>query len=95
MLPPGALRDETVYVTTDGRVVGPDDKDLGTVGSVTAALPGERVAWLGILPDGQVQSYGGHDIRQGLRAHGSARVGHHRAGRARILRRPPEPPVAI
>jgi len=50
----------------DGCVVGPDDQDLGTVGAVTASLPGERVAWLGILPDGQVQGYGGHDIRQGL-----------------------------
>jgi hypothetical protein len=50
----------------DGRVVGPDDQDLGLVGAVTASLPGQRVAWLGIQPDGQVQGYSGHDIRQSL-----------------------------
>jgi hypothetical protein len=50
----------------DGRVVGPDEEDLGTAGTVTASLPGQRVAWLGLLPDGQVQGYGSHEIRQGL-----------------------------
>jgi hypothetical protein len=38
----------------DGRVVGGDEVNLGFVGRSSASLPGERRAWLTILPSGEV-----------------------------------------
>jgi len=42
----------------DGRVVGPDDADLGQVGAVTAALPGRSTAWIALAPSGEVVTFG-------------------------------------
>lgn len=41
----------------NGRLIGPQGEDLGVVGPVTAALPGANVAWLGLLPSGEVVRY--------------------------------------
>jgi len=41
----------------DGHVRGPADADLGQVGAVTAALPGERIAWIAIAPSGEVVTF--------------------------------------
>lgn len=41
-----------------GAVVGPDNEDLGTVGAVTAARPGQQVAWLALQPSGEVVLFG-------------------------------------
>ncbi len=38
----------------DGRVVGGDDVSLGFVGESRASLPGERRAWVELLPSGEV-----------------------------------------
>jgi hypothetical protein len=42
----------------DGRLVGPDEAELGTVGALTAARPGEQTAWLGLEPSGEVRLFG-------------------------------------
>jgi hypothetical protein len=41
----------------DGRVVGPDDASLGTVGALHASLPGEKEAWLTVASSGVVVRY--------------------------------------
>lgn len=41
----------------DGRVVGPDETPLGTVGALHASLPGEANAWLSVTPSGEVIRY--------------------------------------
>jgi hypothetical protein len=41
-----------------GKLVGPDDVELGTVGAVTAARPGEQTAWLAVEPSGEVRLFG-------------------------------------
>jgi hypothetical protein len=38
----------------DGRVVGPDEANLGVVGIASASLPGEKRAWLAVAPSGEV-----------------------------------------
>lgn len=52
----------------DGRVLGPNDADLGRVGSVTASLPGWDVAWLMIGADGQVTHFSPEGERQSFGA---------------------------
>lgn len=52
----------------DGRLVGPDDVPLGFVGSETAALPGERSAWLALLPSGELVRFDGEGARASLGA---------------------------
>jgi hypothetical protein len=42
----------------DGRVRGTEDEDLGQIGAVTAALPGQTTAWLAIAPSGEVVTFG-------------------------------------
>lgn len=41
----------------DGRLIGPKGEEMGTIGPVTAAAPGSRYAWLGLLPSGQIVRY--------------------------------------
>jgi hypothetical protein len=41
----------------NGRLVGPDDKDLGQVGAMHAARPDEQNAWLSVMPSGEVIVY--------------------------------------
>jgi hypothetical protein len=41
----------------NGRVVGPDDKDLGQVGAMHASLPENETAWLSVMPSGEVVVY--------------------------------------
>jgi hypothetical protein len=49
--------DPVALLLPDGRVVGPDDKALGTVGAIHAALPGELHAWLSLTGTGEVIRY--------------------------------------
>lgn len=58
MLPVALLR-------PDGRLVGPKGEDLGTVGPVTAAVPGSTYAWLGLLPSGEIVRYDSEGRTQG------------------------------
>ncbi|MBW2525303.1 MAG: hypothetical protein JRI23_14050 [Deltaproteobacteria bacterium] len=51
----------------DGRLVGPDDEDLGVVGTARASLPGsDEVAWLGLYPSGELVVYGDEGQRLAL-----------------------------
>jgi hypothetical protein len=50
----------------DGRLVGPGDRELGTVGSLHAARPREGSAWLTVEPSGRVVAYGPEGERLGL-----------------------------
>lgn len=50
----------------DGRLVGAGDRALGTVGSMHAARPRERTAWLTVARSGQVIGYGPEGERMGL-----------------------------
>jgi hypothetical protein len=50
----------------NGRLVGPDEEDLGVVGAATASLPGSDVAWLGLYPSGELVAYGPEGQRQSL-----------------------------
>ena len=49
-----------------GRLVGPDEEDLGVVGAATASLPEQDTAWLGIYPSGEVTVYGDEGKRLAL-----------------------------
>lgn len=44
-------------VLPDGNVVGENDGHLGRVGVSNASPPGANVAWLSVLPNGQVTHY--------------------------------------
>ena len=44
-------------VLPDGNVEGPNDAHLGRVGVSNASPPGSAVAWLSVLPNGQVTHY--------------------------------------
>lgn len=53
----------------DGRLIGPDDEDLGVVGAARASLPGrDAVAWLGLYPTGELVVYGeeGQELALGV-----------------------------
>lgn len=50
----------------DGHVHGNTDADLGRVGMITASLPGSDVAWIAVLPDGQVTQFGVDGERMSL-----------------------------
>lgn len=50
----------------NGRLVGPDEEDLGVVGAATASLPGESTAWIGVYPSGEVTVYGDEGRRLAL-----------------------------
>jgi hypothetical protein len=51
----------------DGRLIGPDDEDLGVVGAARASLPGnDAVAWLGLYPTGELVIYGDEGQRLAL-----------------------------
>jgi hypothetical protein len=50
----------------DGRLVGAGDQELGAVGSLHAARPRERAAWLTVEPSGRVVGYGSEGERMGL-----------------------------
>ena len=52
----------------DGRLVGPDDKPLGVAGVWSASLPGETIAWLSLLPSGEVVRYGDDGVRTSMGA---------------------------
>lgn len=41
----------------DGRVVGPSDTPLGSVGLLNASLPDEPNAWISVMPTGEVVRY--------------------------------------
>jgi hypothetical protein len=49
--------DPIALLLPDGRVVGPDEKALGTVGAIHASLPGELHAWLSLTGSGEVIRY--------------------------------------
>lgn len=52
---------------SDGRLLGPDDEDLGIVGAARASLPGkDDVAWLGLYPSGELVVYGDEGQRLAL-----------------------------
>lgn len=61
------LDDEPIaLLEPDGRLVGPGDRELGTVGSLHAARPREGRAWLTVEPSGRVLAYGPEGERMGL-----------------------------
>ncbi len=51
-------RDPIAILLPDGQLVGPNAHSLGQVGMSNAAPPGASAAWLSILPNGQMLTYG-------------------------------------
>jgi hypothetical protein len=55
-------------IERDGRLIGPGDKPLGVAGVWSASLPGESIAWLAVLPSGEVVRYGDEGVRSSMGA---------------------------
>src|SRR5262245_49705759 len=45
--------DPVALLEPNGHLVGPDEKDLGQVGAMTASLPDQQQAWLSVMPSGE------------------------------------------
>lgn len=50
-------REPIALVLTDGRLLGPADTDMGSVGMLHASLAGEPNAWISVMPSGEVVRY--------------------------------------
>ncbi|MEZ4297672.1 MAG: hypothetical protein R3B70_22115 [Polyangiaceae bacterium] len=75
--------DPVALLRRDGKLVGNEGEELGTVGPTTAAVPGAPYASLGILPSGQVVRFEENGAR---RAEGPGRGAGGTRRRFRLVR---------
>jgi hypothetical protein len=75
-----ADKEPVALLMGDGRLLGPDDAPLGSVGSLHASLPDEQNAWISVMPTGEVIRY----LEDGERLNFGAWLGCNHSPRAQL-----------